>query len=100
MCQFERPQSELMPSGLMNAPPTFAGIMVGLLGSLSFAKLYLEEVIVFSAGMETQLRDIKQIITKVADHWLKIKVSKCDFSKKQLVLLNTLLSSTERESRF
>lgn len=83
VCRFGTFQFEGMPLELVNAPSTFQRMMDGLLGSLSFARLYLDDVVIFSASMEEHMEHIKKVISRVAGHEKKIKVSKCDFVKEQ-----------------
>lgn len=71
----------------MNAPSTFQRMMNDFLGNLRFVKVYLDDLVTFSSSMEENLEHIREVVGVIAGHGLKIKVSKCEFTQKQVSLL-------------
>lgn len=59
VCRYGTFQFEVMPFGLMNAPSTFQRMMDGLLGGLQFAKVYLDDVVVFSKTMAAHMEHLE-----------------------------------------
>lgn len=84
----------------MNSPSTFRRMLDGLLRSLSFAMVYLDDFLGFSARLEKLLEHIKKAISKLAGHRLKTQVSRCDSAKKQVVLLEHVASQYGVETNF
>ena len=70
-----------MPYGLCNAPATFQCLMQNCLGelNLSFAMVYLDDVVMYSKMPEDHLEQLQAIFNHFAHHGLKLKPSKCHF---------------------
>ena len=74
VCEFLR-----MPYGLCNALATFQRLMQNCLGelNLTFALIYLDDVIVFSRTEEEHLHRLRVVFARFLEHGLKLKLSKC-----------------------
>lgn len=70
--------------GLVNAPSTFQRLMDGLLFNFPFVEVCLNDVVIFSSSLEEHFYHIREVVTSVGGHSLKIKASKCEFAKKQV----------------
>ena len=83
-----------MPYGLCNAPVTFQHLMQNCLGelNLSFAMVYLDDVIVYSKMPEDHLTRLQAIFDCFAHHRLKLKPSKCHFFKEISYLGHEILA--------
>ena len=70
-----------MPYGLCNAQVTFQRLMQNCLGelNLTYALIYLDDMIVFSWTAEEHLHHLQVVFTHFLEHGLKLKPSKCSF---------------------
>ena len=70
-----------MPYGLCNAPATFQRLMQNCLGelNLTYALIYLDDVIVYSRTEEDHLHRLSTVFERFQEHGLKLKPSKCHF---------------------
>ena len=84
-----------MPYGLCNALATFQHLMQNCLGelNLSFAMVYLDDVIVYSETPEDHLTWLQAIFDCFAHHRLKLKPSKCHFFKEEISYLGHEISA-------
>ena len=92
VCRFGTFQFEVMPFGLMNAPSTFQRMMDQLFQGLSFARVYLDDVVVFSKSAEEHISHLLQVFKVIAMSGLKLKISKCSFAQSQTRLLGHIIS--------
>ena len=78
-----------MPYGLCNAPATFQRLMQNCLGelNLTYALIYLDDVIVFSWTEEEHLTRLRAVFERFREHGLKLKASKCHFLRKEIAFL-------------
>ena len=83
-----------MPYGLCNAPATFQRLMQNCLGelNLTFALIYLDDVIVHSRTPEDHLTRLQAVFDRFAMHGLKLKPSKCHFFKDTITYLGHEIS--------
>ena len=84
-----------MPYGLCNMPAMFQCLMQNYLGelNLSFAMVYLDDVIVYSEMPEDHLTWLQAIFDHFAHHGLKLKPSKCHFFKEEITYLGHEISA-------
>ena len=80
-------QYNVMPFGLSNAPLTFVRLMNLVLGNMPGVYCYLDDIIVFSATLEEHLALLENVLQKLTDAGLKIKLKKCSFFKTELNFL-------------
>ena len=75
-----------MPYGLCNAPAMFQRLMQNCLGelNLTYALVYLDDMIVYSMTEEDHLRRLQAVFEWFYEHGLKLKPSKCRFLRKQI----------------
>ena len=68
-----------MPCSLRNAPAMFQHLMKNCIGelNLSFAMVYLDDVIMYSEMLEDHLTWLQAVFDCFAHHGLKLKPSKC-----------------------
>ena len=79
-----------MPYGLCNAPAMFQRLMQNCLGelNLTFALIYLDDVIVHSHSPEDHLVRLQAVFDRFAQNGLKLKPSKCHFFKDTITYLS------------
>ena len=84
-----------MPYSLCNTPVTFQHLMQNCLGELklSFAMVYLDDVIVYSKTTEDHLTQLQAIFDHFAHHGLNLKPSKCHFFKEEISYLGHEISA-------
>ena len=84
-----------MPYGLCNAPATFQRLMQNCLGelNLTYALVYLDDMIVYSNTEEDHLRQLQVVFKRFQEHGLKLKPSKCSFLRKQITFLGHEISA-------
>ena len=84
-----------MPYGLCNAPATFQRLMQNCLGelNLTYALIYLDDVIVFSQTEEEHLHRLRVVFGQFLEHGLKLKPSKCHFLQDKITFLGHEISA-------
>ena len=84
-----------MPYGLCYAPATFQRLMQNCLGelNLTYALIYLDDVIVFSRTEEEHLHRLRVIFACFLEHSLKLKPSKCHFLQDEITFLGHEISA-------
>ena len=84
-----------MPYRLCNAPATFQRLMQNCLGelNLTYALVYLDDVIVYSKMEEDHLRWLQAVFERFYEHGLKLKPLKCRFLHKQITFLGHEVST-------
>ena len=84
-----------MPYGLCNAPATFQRLMQNCLGelNLTYALVYLDDVIVYSKTEEDYLCWLQAVFECFHEHGLKLKPLKCSFLHKQITFLGHKIST-------
>ena len=84
-----------MPYGLCNAPATFQRLMQNCLGelNLTYALIYLDDVIVFSQTEEEHLHRLQVVFARFLEHGLKHKPSKCHFLQDKITFLGHEISA-------
>ena len=84
----------VMPFGLTNAPATFQCLTECVLVGLSPAQclIYLDDIIVYSTSFEDHFRHLKNVLTKLSEAGLKLKLTKCHFAQRQVQYLSHPIS--------
>ena len=90
-----------MPYGLCNAPAMFQRLMQNCLGelNLTYALMYLDDMIVYSNTEEDHLRRLQAVLERFQRHRLKLKPSKCSFLCKQITFLGRESSTDSMKPR-
>ena len=78
-----------MPFGLCNAPATFQRFMERCMGDLNLRDclIYLDDVIIFSTTFEEHLERLDAVFSRLKEHNLKLKGTKCEFMKSHVTYL-------------
>ena len=81
--------------GLCNALATFQRLMQNCLGelNLTYALIYLDDVIVFSRTEEEHLHHLRVVFAHFLEHGLKLKPSKCHFLQDEITFLGHEISA-------
>ena len=83
-----------MPFGLCNAPSSFQRCMELVLKGLQWKTLliYLDDVIIYTATMDSHLEQLDVVLTRLQEAGLKLKPSKCDLIKSSVLYLGHVVS--------
>ena len=69
-----------MPFGLCNAPATFQRLIERCMGEFNLTDCSsIDDIIVFSSTVEEHLERLEAFSSRLAQHNLKLKTSKCEF---------------------
>ena len=86
-------QWQVMPFGLVNAPPTFQRAMtVALRGCEEFAAVYIDDILIFSATVEDHLGHLSTVFQKLQDQAYHVRLSKCLFMASEVHFLGHKIS--------
>lgn len=83
-----------MHFGLMNAPSAFQKMMDGILQSLKFAMVHVDEVVSFSKNVDENVGHCKEVSEKTKEENMQIKVTKCSFAQSEVNLLGHVINAT------
>ena len=85
-----------LPFGLRNAPLTFQRMVntlfAGMIGHGLF--VYLDDIIIVSKDMDSHLRQLDTVFTRLSEAGLKVKLSKCDFLKPRITFLGHVVDES------
>lgn len=80
-----------MPFGIMNASSTFQRMMDHFLADVDFARVYLEDALVFSTNLEENFEQVSAAISSVEKHTLKLKLAKCHLAEERIGVLGHIV---------
>ncbi|KAE9324975.1 hypothetical protein PF008_g16990 [Phytophthora fragariae] len=86
-----------MPFGLTNAPSTFQRMMNGVLRGLTWVTclVYLDDIVVFTrGGIERDVVELANVLERLSQAGLTLKLKKCQFAAKSMEYLGHELSWT------
>ena len=86
--------SLVVQQGDCNAPATYQALMNHIFGPYlgRFMDVYLDDIIVFSKTEDQHIQDLKQTLSKLRNHKLYSKLSKCEFFKNSLIFLLSVVT--------
>ena len=75
-----------MAFGLTNAPATFQRLMERCMGEMNLKEclIFLDDILVFSSTFEEHLERLEAVFSRLKQHGLKLKPSKCEFFKNRV----------------
>ncbi|KAF7640705.1 hypothetical protein LDENG_00021390, partial [Lucifuga dentata] len=82
-------QFRVLPFGLCNAPATFQRLMNTVLAGLTYKScaVYLDDIVVASPTFEQHLSDFQEVLSRLKNAGLSLKLSKCQFCLNELTFL-------------
>ncbi|KAK3568022.1 hypothetical protein QTP86_028613, partial [Hemibagrus guttatus] len=84
----------VMPFGLTNAPAVFQALINGvfqdLLGKGVIA--YIDDILVYSSSMEEHVRMVREVLGRLQQHHLYVKLEKCEFHRSTVTFLGYVIS--------
>ena len=84
-----------MPFGLKTAPACFQSIINSVLAGLigTQAQVYLDDIIILGKNFEDHVNNLNQVLCRLQEAKLKIKMEKCEFFKEEIPYLGHIISS-------
>ena len=84
-----------LPFGLNSAPGAFQAVMTEALADILWINccVYIDDILVFTETYEEHLEALDQVLTRLRQANLKIKLSKCEFARTQLHYLGHVVNS-------
>ncbi|KAK3548305.1 hypothetical protein QTP70_009572 [Hemibagrus guttatus] len=84
----------VMPFGLTNAPAVFQALINGvfqdLLGKGVIA--YIDDILVYSSSMEEHVHMVWEVLGRLQQHHLYVKLEKCEFHRSTVTFLGYVIS--------
>ncbi len=87
-------EANRMPFGLCNAPATFQRLMERCMGDMNLREclIYLDDIIIFSTDFDQHLERLEAVFTRLRQYNLKLKASKCEFFRHEVLYLGHVVS--------
>ena len=82
----------VMPFGLVNAQATFQRLMDNILQGTRNAESYVDDCIVYSQNFDSHLEDLREVLERLRDAKLHVKLRKCQFVREEVEFLGHLVS--------
>jgi len=85
-----------MPFGLCNAPSTFQRCMEFIFRGMQWQTIliYLDDIIIFSSNLDEHFEHLNEVLKRLKNAGLKLKPSKCDLIKDEILYLGHLVGKT------
>jgi len=85
-----------LPFGMTGAPATFCRVMQKVLGDLTgkIAISYIDDIIIFGRTQSELLDRLDQVLTRLQEHGLKVKPTKCSLFKTEIKFLGHLVNES------
>ena len=84
-----------MPYGVMGGPATFQRLMEMCLGDLLYngVLIYIDDILIYSKDFADHKEKVDQVISKLRQHGLKLRLNKCQFLRQEVRYLGHVVSS-------
>ena len=85
----------VMSFGLTNAPATFSRLMNSILREYldRFVVIYLDDILIYSKNEEEHAEHLRLLLTKLWEHRMYAKLSKCEFWLPEVTYLGHVISA-------
>lgn len=64
-----------------------------VLRDITFARVYIDEVMIFSLTVEEHIEHLVPVLELIMKHYLNVKFSKCYFAQSRVRLLGTIVDA-------
>jgi transposase InsO family protein len=83
-------QFEVLPMGLMNAPPTFQRVMNNIIGHKrwDYVLVYLDDILIFSNSFDDHMVHLHEVFNVLSDHQFTLNPDKCSLAKQSIDFLS------------
>ena len=88
-------QFKVLPFGLKNAPAVFQRTMDAVLAGVKWVNclVYIDDVLIYSKSFDEHILAIEEVFDRLIKCNFKLKPSKCDILKPELLFLGHLISA-------
>ena len=83
----------VMPMGLKDSPSAFSRIINQVLIGLTGSNVYMDDIIVQGDGLEDNIKNLEEVLVRLQEAKLTVKLSKCDFFKPSVKYLGHIVSA-------
>lgn len=82
---------KVMPYGVTGGPGTFQGVMNNILAPFlrKFVVVFIDDILIYSHTWSEHLSHLEQVFSVLLQHKFHVKLAKCKFAKKGIVLSGT-----------
>ena len=84
-------QFRVMPFGMVNAPGCFSRLMRTVLQGIDNVSCFIDDILVHSQDWSSHLATLHQVLTRLEEHGLHLKPSKCEIGFHQLQYLGHMV---------
>jgi hypothetical protein len=84
----------VMYFGLMNSPATFQVMMNNIMHDLideGVIVVYIDDILVFTKTVEENKRIVEEVLKRLEENDLFLKLEKCEFMKKEIEFLGLII---------
>ncbi|KAK3507316.1 hypothetical protein QTP70_013715 [Hemibagrus guttatus] len=84
----------VMPFGLTNAPAVFQALINGVFQDLlgKWVIAYIDDILVYSASLEEHVLHVQEVLSRLQQHHLYVKLEKCEFHRPTMTFLGYVVS--------
>ncbi|KAK3542189.1 hypothetical protein QTP86_016990, partial [Hemibagrus guttatus] len=84
----------VMPFGLTNAPAVFQALINGVFQDLlgKWVIAYIDDILVYSASLEEHVLHVREVLSRLQQHHLYVKLEKCEFHRSTVTFLGYVVS--------
>ncbi|KAL0165682.1 hypothetical protein M9458_037526, partial [Cirrhinus mrigala] len=84
----------VLPFGLSNAPAVFQALVNDVLRDMidRFVFVYLDDILIFSPSYQDHVQHVRQVLQRLLENQLFVKVEKCEFHVKSVSFLGHIIS--------
>ena len=76
-----------LPFGISSAPGTFQCVIKSLLKGINGVVVYLDDIVISGSTEESHLAALDEVLSRLDQAGLRVKVSKCEFMKQSVTYL-------------
>ncbi|KAK3518688.1 hypothetical protein QTP70_008569 [Hemibagrus guttatus] len=90
----EHYEYRVMPFGLTNAPAVFQALINGVFQDLlgKWVTAYIDDILVYSASLEEHVLHVWEVLSRLQQHHLYVKLEKCEFHRSTMTFLGYVVS--------
>lgn len=83
-----------MPFGLINTPNVFQALVNNILWDMlnEFVFVYLDDILIFSPDKGSHVQHVRQVLQRLLQHQLFIKVERCEFHQPSVSFLGFVVA--------
>ena len=93
---------KVMCFGLKNAPAEFARFMSDNLREYlnECVVIYFDDIVIFSNDLETHWKNVREVLKRLRERGVNLKLKKCEFAKKEIEYLGHVINGSETKMQY